>query len=73
MEAEDSEDVEVELDGSEDDCEKQPSEDKEQVSCRKSQSLRDEHDDAGRLFEAQPRRRSRGWRSVQKETYLREK
>ena len=53
----------LELDGSEDDCEKQPPEDKEQVSGRKSQSLRDEHNDAGRLFEAQQRRRSRGWRS----------
>ena len=40
----------LELDGSEDDCEKQRPEDKEQVSGRKSQSLRDEHNDAGRLL-----------------------
>ena len=67
MEAEDSDDVKVEFDGSEDDCEKQRPEDKEQVSDRKSQSLRDEHNDAGRLFEAQQRRRSRSsWRSVKK-------
>ena len=39
LETEDSDDVEVELDGSEDDCEKQRPEDKEQVSGRKSQRL----------------------------------